>query len=356
MQQQIASYAPKFGDSSPWGQIDCATQIAPGIIRVSTPSHGGIWVAPELRRRIDSRWLERASAWFEEDCEWAIVAHSFPEEFGRFHDADRKARGAGYTGDEVLAMADRSLRAWMPDAYELITGQRVEAGQSRSRDALKFAQEHPDGLWLGGAFGDWHGLVPKGLIGAYADVGNAATIRNNGGGEPGCGGPAQVTILVTEVEYNAARDRHGWLGEKEVDAFEPWPVGAAAAGLYSPLDHLRGIRLQGQSDSEALMTLATLNPGIAAVLYAKDGNFERATELLQPDFADSVAPRNAVLWLAARAGEGVAIGKLLDAGADPTWNDHIAARAAEFHGHHNEARLLNHAARPAAVRTAGMSL
>ena len=80
---------PKMvGRSSPWGRVQDEEVIAPGIVYVSTASHGGIWIAPELIGRVQKSMRDYAaywsgsSQWFEEDCAAQCVVVSFPEHFG----------------------------------------------------------------------------------------------------------------------------------------------------------------------------------------------------------------------------------------------------------------------------------
>ena len=62
------------GKSSPWGIVQDEEVIAPGIILVTTPSHGGIWVSPELLGRVQVAMRDYAAdwsgspSWYEEDC------------------------------------------------------------------------------------------------------------------------------------------------------------------------------------------------------------------------------------------------------------------------------------------------
>lgn len=78
----------RTGMSSPWGAVQDFEVIADGIVYVSTASHGGIWVAPELLHRIKKEMQDYAaywsgsSQWFEEDCAAQCVVVSFPEYFG----------------------------------------------------------------------------------------------------------------------------------------------------------------------------------------------------------------------------------------------------------------------------------
>lgn len=72
---------------TPWGPADSVQTLAPGIISYSTPSHGGIELSPE-RNRLIPEAIKAATfkqlgqkGWYEEDCDWAIVAHYFPEAF-----------------------------------------------------------------------------------------------------------------------------------------------------------------------------------------------------------------------------------------------------------------------------------
>lgn len=75
------------GKSSPWGIVQDEETIADGIVYVSTASHGGIWVSPELLGRVQEAMRDYAaywsgsSQWFEEDCAAQCVVVSFPELF-----------------------------------------------------------------------------------------------------------------------------------------------------------------------------------------------------------------------------------------------------------------------------------
>ena len=76
-----------IGKTSPWGIVDAEEVIAEGIVFVSTASHGGIWVSPELLPRITKEMKDYAeywsgsSQWFEEDSAAQCVVVSFPEYF-----------------------------------------------------------------------------------------------------------------------------------------------------------------------------------------------------------------------------------------------------------------------------------
>ena len=76
----------KLPKSTPWGVPDSITELAEGIVSVSTSSHGGYWISdarltemPEKYRRCI--YLEDKPNWFEEDCAWAAVPLTWPQYF-----------------------------------------------------------------------------------------------------------------------------------------------------------------------------------------------------------------------------------------------------------------------------------
>ena len=69
----------KPGTQTPWGPAETVTPIADGISFVSTASHGGYHVEPHAR----VGQLAQHRAWYEEDCEWAILCQARPDLFPR---------------------------------------------------------------------------------------------------------------------------------------------------------------------------------------------------------------------------------------------------------------------------------
>ena len=59
--------------------------IAPGIMEYGTPSHGGIHVSATRLAQMPESWRESfaGDGWYEEDCDWALVALAFPECFDK---------------------------------------------------------------------------------------------------------------------------------------------------------------------------------------------------------------------------------------------------------------------------------
>lgn len=69
---------------TPWGYADSEKEIGGGIISVSTPSHGGLFVPPLVFNTMPAELkcnVYGEGTWFEEDCEWALVALAFPQYF-----------------------------------------------------------------------------------------------------------------------------------------------------------------------------------------------------------------------------------------------------------------------------------
>jgi hypothetical protein len=70
---------------TPWGRAITRERVAPGLWVVTTASHGGYYVEPSALDRIPEVFraatFTRSESWYEEDCDWAIVARYFPEAF-----------------------------------------------------------------------------------------------------------------------------------------------------------------------------------------------------------------------------------------------------------------------------------
>ena len=113
------------GQRSPWGTIDYVSRRAVGITDVGTSGHGGVKLSSERNRAVHPAW-RRPGGWYEEDCEWAIVAVTFPECYP----------------PEQVKVAWSELRHWFPDEYEAVTGTKIAPGESYIRDEQAFFAEH----------------------------------------------------------------------------------------------------------------------------------------------------------------------------------------------------------------------
>lgn len=118
---------------TPWGTADEVRLYCDGIVFASTPSHGGIKVAPDLNARIPA-YMRRGDGWYEEDCDWCIP-------FAVFESLLRAGGNIGVirtldAGDHL-----RTLKSWHPDAYEKFTAQPIKPGESYTRDREAFDEE-----------------------------------------------------------------------------------------------------------------------------------------------------------------------------------------------------------------------
>ena len=72
---------------TPWGRSDNQEARGDGITFYSTPRHGGFYVIPKLLNQIPLAWRNASfngnalRGWFEEDCDWSMVALSFSDRF-----------------------------------------------------------------------------------------------------------------------------------------------------------------------------------------------------------------------------------------------------------------------------------
>jgi hypothetical protein len=70
---------------TPWGMPDSLVDACPGVWFVSTSSHGGYYVDDSVLDRIPEAFRKatfcRDPNFYEQDCDWAIIALFFPEAF-----------------------------------------------------------------------------------------------------------------------------------------------------------------------------------------------------------------------------------------------------------------------------------
>ena len=87
----------RINDPTPWGPAETVATIADGIYFVSTPSHGGFYLKPELNALVPSDWRAASfngraqQGWYEEDCDWCMVVLTFPDHFK----AEERAQARG---------------------------------------------------------------------------------------------------------------------------------------------------------------------------------------------------------------------------------------------------------------------
>ena len=162
--------------STPWGPSQGKTVLSLGIIQYSTAGHGGIHVCPSLNAQIHEAWREE-NGWYEEDCDWAVVAYHFP---GAFKFAE-------------VTSAIITLKNWQPHQYTKVTGQPVSLEESHTLLEEAFRAANINNMVCVSAVGDWHKGVPPGMVGVTACIGG----RNEHGHY---GGPLRY-FLVPAADY-----------------------------------------------------------------------------------------------------------------------------------------------------------
>jgi len=102
---------------TPWGTADTVKKLDDGIVHVTTPSHGGVFIPPKMLKQIPGPFfagkgfaLQRCEGWFEEDCDMSIAIAFFPEHF-------RRANLFG-DFDKTYKTAVQSMNFWHADAVE----------------------------------------------------------------------------------------------------------------------------------------------------------------------------------------------------------------------------------------------
>lgn len=165
--------------STPWGGSRLATIYAEGVISHSTSGHGGFHLSPDRNLQVDAS-VRSSGGWYEEDCEWAIVALTFPDLF---------------TGYEQRC-ADDTARNTFPNYWEKLRGRRLSSGESWSKDRAEFDRLHVD---------DW--IVISAIISTYHS-GMTEVVAAQGGKRDVQRGERR--FLIPHDEYGQ-RDRFGFV-------------------------------------------------------------------------------------------------------------------------------------------------
>ncbi|WP_434730682.1 DUF7007 domain-containing protein [Rhizobium binae] len=115
----------RMSASTPWGGSQMAVLYVEGVVAHMTSGHGGFHLSTDRNAKVHPL-LRKDTPWYEEDCEWAIVAFSFPVLF---------------TGYE-RSLAEKTIRNTWPDAWEKIRGCSLAEGESWTKDRRAFDQRH----------------------------------------------------------------------------------------------------------------------------------------------------------------------------------------------------------------------
>lgn len=165
--------------STPWGGSQMAVIYADGVVAHSTAGHGGIQLSADRNAKV-LPLLRKDIPWYEEDCEWAIVALSFPELF---------------TGYE-RSISEKTIRNTWPDEWEAIHCSKLTEGESWTMDRRAFDERHAaDYVVISAIFSNQH----SGMTEVVAVVGGNRRADND-----------ERRFLVPSAEY-AGRGRFGFV-------------------------------------------------------------------------------------------------------------------------------------------------
>lgn len=134
---------------TPWGKPTNIIPIAEGITSYTTASHGGIHLSPERQEQMPEV-LRLNGRWYEEDCNWCLVAVAFPTLF-----------------IDKYEYAVKTLKNWHPDRYEKFCHVELKPGESYIKDERLFKEINKDKFIMVTACGSWHSKVPTGMVGVW---------------------------------------------------------------------------------------------------------------------------------------------------------------------------------------------
>lgn len=176
---------------SPWGASQGGSVYAEGIVFHVTASHGGFNL-DDARNAAMPAALRIEGGWYEEDCDWAMVAFGFPKLFTAY---ERR-------------IAEKTLRDTYPERWEAVHGRSLAPGESFTKDRRLFEEAHAE---------DWIVISASmsgttlGLVQCVAALGGKRDRRPYRG------------FLVPKAEYRAGP--HGFVIDEA--RHEPWELPAA---------------------------------------------------------------------------------------------------------------------------------
>lgn len=153
--EKAAARAAQFGEAvvapdlsqikaptdSPWGAVQSGTRLAHGIWSVSTASHGGVWVCPELLACIpeDVRRVtfneQGTRGWFEEDADWCIPYLIFAARLRAY--AETRGKPWPEEVERHLVNAQRTADGWHKQWLAVIAGAaRIEDDRLKAETSI----------------------------------------------------------------------------------------------------------------------------------------------------------------------------------------------------------------------------
>lgn len=177
--------------SSPWGHVQDRREIAPGIVSVSTPSHGGFHLDPArqrtVRRALPDFDTWAGGPWYEEDCDWAVVAVIFSEHFDGQSVAAAIATAQRQAGESAMWAA---VIKWLD----------VPDGAAARQKADRWLRENAD-HWEPGSMSSRTSNGTDGWAVQFQQIGN----RGNSRWVDLLDYPTQATYTTEELDAYAAQ-------------------------------------------------------------------------------------------------------------------------------------------------------
>lgn len=136
---------------SPWGKVQDAYELAPGIVSVSTAGHGGIKVSPTLNKKIPLVARTRGG-WYEEDCEWAIPYFVFSADINCANNGD-PVKAERHSKSYVQAI--KTLENYFPEFCMAIMGYTPPIERSNKLRELAFNETNKSNYVVISAYGGW---------------------------------------------------------------------------------------------------------------------------------------------------------------------------------------------------------
>lgn len=116
--------------SSPWGRVQSETVYGPGIVSVSTASHGGVKLDRERNALVPVKH-RAGDGWYEEDCDWAIAVVACRDLIDDSANFDYRRYSTNHR--TLVESAEQTLRGWnieaaldmsvLPDTDEVMDGE-----------------------------------------------------------------------------------------------------------------------------------------------------------------------------------------------------------------------------------------
>lgn len=133
---------------TPWGNAQTSTEYGPGVTFYTTAGHGGFQLSPEALTKMPHPLAHVGTfagpGWYEEDCDWSVVAISFPE---MFSDAELFSAVETIMGGSRPAYMD-GVDAWLESPAAKPVRDRCDAFYAENKGKFRLAGCHTGGdLW-----------------------------------------------------------------------------------------------------------------------------------------------------------------------------------------------------------------